>query len=53
MSGLDLEDDNDEIVKPEVVKLISKEGHEFIIDKQCALISGTIRTLLTGPGKIN
>ena len=34
-----------------LVKLISKEGHEFIIDRECALCSGTIRAMLTGPGQ--
>eukprot|EP00823_Brevimastigomonas_motovehiculus_P001404 TRINITY_DN11925_c0_g1_i1.p1 TRINITY_DN11925_c0_g1~~TRINITY_DN11925_c0_g1_i1.p1 ORF type:complete len:153 (+),score=50.69 TRINITY_DN11925_c0_g1_i1:60-518(+) len=33
------------------VKLISKEGHEFIVSKECAMISGTIRSLLLGPGQ--
>jgi hypothetical protein len=32
------------------VKLISSEGHEFIVDRKCATISGTIKSMLTGPG---
>lgn len=31
----------------------SKEGHEFIVSKECANASGTIRTMLTGPGIIH
>lgn len=30
------------------VKLISAEGHEFIVDRNCAMISGTIKAMLTG-----
>jgi hypothetical protein len=25
------------------VKLISQEGHEFIVDRNCAMVSGTIK----------
>ncbi|MFH4976254.1 hypothetical protein AB6A40_002963 [Gnathostoma spinigerum] len=32
------------------VKLISSDGHEFIIKKELALTSGTIRAMLSGPG---
>eukprot|EP01119_Soliformovum_irregulare_P015956 TRINITY_DN456_c0_g1_i1.p1 TRINITY_DN456_c0_g1~~TRINITY_DN456_c0_g1_i1.p1 ORF type:complete len:112 (-),score=20.89 TRINITY_DN456_c0_g1_i1:115-426(-) len=35
---------------PDTVKLISLEGHEFIIDRKCALVSGTIKSMLSGPG---
>lgn len=28
------------------VKLISAEGHEFFVDRKCALVSGTIRSML-------
>ena len=34
----------------ETVKLISAEGHEFIIDKNAAMVSGTIKSMLSGPG---
>lgn len=37
---------------PETVKLISAEGHEFVIDKKAALVSGTIKSMLSGPGNI-
>mmetsp|Transcript_16630 Transcript_16630/g.30130 ORF Transcript_16630/g.30130 Transcript_16630/m.30130 type:complete len:114 (-) Transcript_16630:30-371(-) len=30
------------------VKLISKEGHEFYVDRKCAMISGTIKAMLSG-----
>lgn len=29
------------------VKLISAEGHEFFVDRRCALISGTIKAMLS------
>lgn len=32
------------------VKLISAEGHEFIIDRNAAVVSGTIKSMLQGPG---
>eukprot|EP00961_Rhodomonas_salina_P002421 33629-Rhodomonas_salina.1 len=31
------------------VTLISSEGFEFVIERRCALMSGTIKTMLTGP----
>lgn len=34
------------------VKLISYDGHEFIIRREYALTSGTIKAMLSGPGKI-
>jgi len=37
-------------IQKDLVKLISKEGHEFICAKECVMASGTIRTILTGPG---
>lgn len=33
------------------VKLISSDGHEFIIRREHALTSGTIKAMLSGPGK--
>jgi hypothetical protein len=30
------------------VKLVSQEGHEFVIDRECAMISGTIKAMLSG-----
>ena len=30
------------------VKLISAEGHEFYVDRRCAMVSGTIKTMLNG-----
>lgn len=32
------------------VKLISSDGHIFYIKKEHALISGTIKAMLSGPG---
>ena len=34
----------------ETVKLISADGHEFVVDRKCALVSGTIKSMLSGPG---
>mmetsp|Transcript_8200 Transcript_8200/g.23349 ORF Transcript_8200/g.23349 Transcript_8200/m.23349 type:complete len:149 (-) Transcript_8200:87-533(-) len=31
-----------------MVKLVSKEGHEFYVDRKCAMLSGTIRAMLSG-----
>lgn len=33
------------------VKLISSDGHEFIVKREHALTSGTIKAMLSGPGK--
>lgn len=33
------------------VKLISFDGHEFIIKRDYALTSGTIKAMLSGPGQ--
>ncbi|XP_074555991.1 uncharacterized protein LOC141811832 [Curcuma longa] len=34
----------------EMVKLISAEGFEFVIDKKAAMVSQTISNMLTSPG---
>ncbi|KAG1337811.1 elongin-C [Cocos nucifera] len=36
--------------KEDTVKLISAEGFEFVIDKKAAMVSHTIRNMLTSPG---
>ncbi len=39
--------------EPEVtgtVKLISADGHEFVVDRKAAMVSGTIKSMLSGPG---
>ncbi|XP_051969344.1 elongin-C-like isoform X4 [Xyrauchen texanus] len=33
------------------VKLISTDGHEFIVKREHALTSGTIKAMLSGPGQ--
>ncbi|CAI9106864.1 OLC1v1006101C2 [Oldenlandia corymbosa var. corymbosa] len=38
------------IKKEEMVKLISAEGFEFVISKKAAMVSQTIRNMLTSPG---
>ena len=30
-----------------MIKLKSAEGHEFFIDRRCAMVSGTIKTMLS------
>lgn len=47
--GLD-EEDEVENINEKWVKLISKEGHEFMVERACCMASGTIRTMLSGPG---
>ena len=32
------------------IKLVSSDGQEFFIDRDCAMVSGTIRSMLDGPG---
>ena len=32
------------------VKLIASDGSEIIIDRRAALVSGTIKSMLAGPG---
>ncbi|KAL6549529.1 hypothetical protein OROHE_008646 [Orobanche hederae] len=36
--------------KEDTVKLISAEGFQFVIDKKAAMVSQTIRNMLTSPG---
>jgi len=36
--------------KAAFVKLVSSDNHEFIIRKDVALTSGTIKAMLSGPG---
>ena len=31
-----------------IIKLKSAEGHEFFVDKKCAMVSGTIKAMLSG-----
>lgn len=33
------------------VKLIASDGHEFIMKREHALTSGTIKAMLSGPGE--
>uniref|UniRef100_A0AC34R3P2 Elongin-C n=1 Tax=Panagrolaimus sp. JU765 TaxID=591449 RepID=A0AC34R3P2_9BILA len=42
---------NNEGPDSEYVKLISADGHEFIIKREYAVASGTIRAMLSGPGQ--
>jgi len=39
----------EEAEKPkEMIKLVSKEGHEFSVEKQAAMVSNNIKSTLTG-----
>jgi elongin-C len=35
-----------------VVKLISAEGFEFVVDRKAAMVSNTLRNMLTSPGRV-
>lgn len=35
------------------LKLISSDGHEFVIKREHALMSGTIKKMLSGPGEFS
>ncbi|VDQ13841.1 unnamed protein product [Trichobilharzia regenti] len=35
------------------VKLVSSDDHEFYVRREYALTSGTIKAMLSGPGKLN
>ena len=45
---------NDGIEEQEVeyVTLMSSDNHQYMLEKKYALVSGTIRAMLSGPGKI-
>ena len=34
------------------VKLISSDGHEFVVKKEHAFLSATIKAMLSGPGEV-
>jgi hypothetical protein len=38
---------NDE-VHSSMIKLKSGDGHEFFVDRKCAMVSGTIKAMLSG-----
>jgi len=48
--GKDNNDPDCETPKDVYVKLISSDGHEFYIKRDYALISQTIKAMLSGPG---
>ena len=37
-----------ETEKSKMVKLISAEGHVFVVDRRCAMVSGTVKNILQG-----
>ena len=39
---------NFEDEKSAMVKLISAEGHVFVVDRRCAMVSGTVKNILQG-----
>merc|ERR1712070_1049875 len=42
--------DEEEEKGPAVVKLISSDGYEFVIEREAAMVSGTIKNMLSSPG---
>ncbi|RKO91969.1 BTB/POZ protein [Blyttiomyces helicus] len=40
----------DDSALAETVKLVSADGFEFVIDRKCAMASGTIKNMLSSPG---
>jgi transcription elongation factor B subunit 1 len=50
-SGVPLDDLPSPHPLSEYVKLISCDGDEFFVNRSVALCSGTIRAMLTGPGR--
>ena len=40
--------DADNAQQSSMIKLISGEGHEFLVDRRCAMVSGTIKAMLSG-----
>jgi hypothetical protein len=37
----------------EYVRLCCLDGHVFYIEKKCAIVSGTIKAILSGPGVLS
>merc|ERR1711865_1059939 len=50
MGGALIMAEEEEDQGPATVKLVSKEGHEFIIERNAAMVSGTIKNMLSSPG---
>ena len=40
--------DGSDNIHPSMIKLKSAEGHEFFVDRRCAMVSGTIKAMLSG-----
>lgn len=40
--------DGSDTIHPSMIKLKSAEGHEFFVDRRCAMVSGTIKSMLAG-----
>lgn len=43
--------EDEDVVVPDVVKLVSKEDREFIVPRACCMFSGTMRAILSNPGR--
>merc|ERR1711871_1353408 len=41
---------DEEAEPPKMVRLITKEGDVFLIEKEVAMVSGTIKNMLSAPG---
>eukprot|EP00127_Corallochytrium_limacisporum_P003578 Clim_evm61s150 gene=Clim_evmTU61s150 len=48
-----MSDSGQDVPKVEYVKLISSDGHEFVVKRECAMVSGTIKSMLSGPGQFS
>eukprot|EP00163_Fabomonas_tropica_P011113 TRINITY_DN21645_c0_g1_i1.p1 TRINITY_DN21645_c0_g1~~TRINITY_DN21645_c0_g1_i1.p1 ORF type:complete len:105 (+),score=17.07 TRINITY_DN21645_c0_g1_i1:331-645(+) len=41
----------DEDNEPQYITLVSSDKFEFIVDRECAMVSGTMKAMLSGPGE--
>lgn len=50
---LEVPEENGDCEGPDAmyVKLVSSDDHEFIVKREHAMMSGTIRAMLSGPGQ--
>lgn len=49
-TGAGAPEPNDQAAAMDPVKLIASDGTEIILDRQAAMVSGTIKSMLGGPG---
>ncbi|KAG0585395.1 hypothetical protein M758_2G007700 [Ceratodon purpureus] len=51
--GKKMEEGDKFLYKPQSVKLVSAEGFEFVIDRKAAIISNTLRNMLSSSGSFS